>query len=158
VPLLAIAALAAVVRLGGLAFGLPHTAARPDESFVILVARNFLSGNFTPQFYDYPWLYMWGVTVLYLAYYVWGLVTGAFHSLGDLVASWPVHWEPFFLLSRGLSAALGAATTVVKALSLTTVHRYDPQDAFIVPFAGFENVRRPGPNFSVYKRAGAAMR
>jgi hypothetical protein len=29
---------------------------------------------------------------------------------------------------------------------------YDLQDAFFVPFAGFEGVARPGPNFTLYKR------
>jgi 4-amino-4-deoxy-L-arabinose transferase-like glycosyltransferase len=28
---------------------------------------------------------------------------------------------------------------------------YDPQDSFYLPFSGFERVRRPGPNFAVYK-------
>jgi 4-amino-4-deoxy-L-arabinose transferase-like glycosyltransferase len=111
--LAAIVALAAVVRLWGLGFGLPYTQARPDETFVIGVALSFLRGNFFPSFYDYPWLYMWILTGAYLAYFAWGLATGAFHSIADLVASWPVHWEPFFLLSRGLSAAFGTATIVV---------------------------------------------
>jgi hypothetical protein len=33
---------------------------------------------------------------------------------------------------------------------------YDQQDAFFVPFAGFRGVRRPGPNFTLYKRSGSA--
>jgi 4-amino-4-deoxy-L-arabinose transferase-like glycosyltransferase len=32
---------------------------------------------------------------------------------------------------------------------------YDVQDAFFVPFAAFERVRRPGPNFTIYKRLDA---
>jgi len=108
-----IVALAAAVRLWGLGFGLPYTQARPDETFVIGVALSFLHGNFSPPFYDYPWLYMWTLTGAYLAYFAWGFITGAFHSVADLVASWPVHWEPFFLLSRALSATLGTATVAV---------------------------------------------
>lgn len=111
--LLAIVAIAAAVRFWGLGFGLPHTEVRPDENFVILVARSFLAGNFSPQFYDYPWLYMWALSGLYLIYYVWGAATGLFHAFPDLLASWPVRWEPFYLLDRGLSAALGTATVVV---------------------------------------------
>lgn len=34
-------------------------------------------------------------------------------------------------------------------------NHYDPQDAFFVPFAAFAKVRRPGPNFTIYKRSGA---
>jgi hypothetical protein len=41
------------------------------------------------------------------------------------------------------------------ALSLTDERLlYDRQDAFFTPFAGFHQVKRPGPNFLLYKRAG----
>jgi len=30
---------------------------------------------------------------------------------------------------------------------------YDLQDAFFIPFSGFEGVERPGPNYTLYKRA-----
>jgi 4-amino-4-deoxy-L-arabinose transferase-like glycosyltransferase len=111
--LAAIVALAAVVRFWGLGFGLPYTQARPDETIVIGVVLNFLHGHFAVEFYDYPWLYMWVLTIVYLAYFAWGVATGMFHSIADLTASWPVHWEPFFLLSRALSASLGTATVAV---------------------------------------------
>ena len=110
VLLTGVLALAAAVRIWGLGFGLPHTQARPDETQIIDVTLYFLRGEFKPAFYDYPWLYMWLLTGLYLGYYMWGLVTGSFQSLADVVASWPTNWEPFFLISRGLSAAAGVAT------------------------------------------------
>ena len=31
---------------------------------------------------------------------------------------------------------------------------YDQQDAFFVPYAGFQGVTRPGPNYRLYKRIG----
>ena len=35
------------------------------------------------------------------------------------------------------------------------VHRvYDSQDAFFVPYAGFDGVVRPGPNYRLFKRIG----
>ena len=108
-----IVALAAAVRFWGLGFGLPYTQARPDETQVIGVVLSFLRGNFSPHFYDYPWLYMWTLTVVYLAYFVWGAAMGTFHSIADLTASWSTHWAPFFLLSRGLSATFGTASVVV---------------------------------------------
>ena len=113
VLLAGILALAAAVRFWGIAFGLPHSQARPDETQIIDVTLSFLRGNFKPPFYDYPWVYMWLLTSLYLLYYVWGAAAGSFHGLADLIASWPVHWEPFFLISRGLSAAAGVATVFV---------------------------------------------
>jgi hypothetical protein len=92
----AILALAAIVRFWGIGFGLPHSQARPDETQIIDVALYFLRGDFQPPFYDYPWLYMWVLTSLYLVYYAWGVVAGAFQTLADLVASWPVNWGRSF--------------------------------------------------------------
>jgi 4-amino-4-deoxy-L-arabinose transferase-like glycosyltransferase len=111
--LAAILVLAAAVRLWALDFGLPYIQARPDETQVIDVTLQFLRGNLAPRFYDYPWLYMWVLTGLYLGYFLWGTLTGVFGSVADLVASWPVRWEPFFIISRALSAAAGTATVFV---------------------------------------------
>ena len=113
VLLTGILALAAVVRLWGLGFGLPHTQARPDETQIIDVTLYFLRGDFKPKFYDYPWLYMWLLTGLYLGSYAWGLAIGSFHSLADVVASWPTNWQPLLLISRGLSVAAGVGTVAV---------------------------------------------
>lgn len=109
----AILLVGALARYWALDFGLPHTQARPDETYIIDIARAFLSGNLLPPYYDYPWLYMWLLSCVYLGYYVWGVVSGLFHSLPDMIASWPTHWEPFFLLSRALSATFGTATVFV---------------------------------------------
>ena len=111
--LVAVLAVAAAVRFWGLGFGLPYTQARPDETFIIDTAHAFLRGNFRPAFYDYPWLYMFVTAILHLGYFVWGVATGLFHSTADMLASWRVHWEPFFLITRALSATLGTATVFV---------------------------------------------
>jgi len=103
---------AAVVRFWGLAFGLPHTQARPDETHIIEAARAMLSGRL-PRFYDYPWLYISTLSLLYFGYFAWGAATGAFHSLAEMVASWPGYWAPFFLISRALAATFGTATVYV---------------------------------------------
>lgn len=111
--LAAIVAVAAAARFWGLRFGLPQTNTRPDESVIIDVSLQFLRGNFHPTFYDYPWVYMWTSTGLYLVYYVWGLVTGFFHAPADLVASWRDYWIPFFMINRAMSAVVGTATILV---------------------------------------------
>jgi 4-amino-4-deoxy-L-arabinose transferase-like glycosyltransferase len=105
-------ALAAAARFWGLGFGLPHTQARPDETYLIDIALGILKGS-TPPRYDYPWFYAWISAALYLGYYAWGAATGAFQSIGDLVASWPINWAPFFLINRSMSAILGVATVLV---------------------------------------------
>jgi len=107
-----IVCVAAVLRFWGIGFGLPHTQARPDETHIIEAARTMLSGKM-PRFYDYPWLYIGTLSVLYTGYFVWGAATGAFHSLADMVASWPMDWAPFFLISRAMAATFGTATVLV---------------------------------------------
>lgn len=108
-----IVAVAALARLWGIDFGLPHTQARPDETQVMDVTLAYLRGTMWPAFYDYPRIYTYLLTTLYLGYFAVGWVVGWFGSVADLVASWPVHWEPFFLINRGLSAACGILTVPV---------------------------------------------
>jgi hypothetical protein len=77
------------------------------------VVRPWFEGRAPPPNYEYPWLYM-GLTGLgWLGYYVVGTVQGSFASLADLTASWRTHYTPFFLINRGISAALGVATVLV---------------------------------------------
>ena len=106
-------AIAALVRYWGIDFGLPHTRSRPDEELLISMAHRFIQGHLDPDFYIYPPLYSYGLTVLNVGYYLWGFITGVFGSLVDVAASWHSRWEPFFLLSRMQSAALGTATVLV---------------------------------------------
>lgn len=109
VLLAAILLVATALRFYALDFGLPYTQARPDETFVIDAALKLLSGQ-SPPFFDYPWLYIWFVVAGYLGYFVVGAIGGTFHSIADLVASWPVHWEPFFLIPRAIAALAGTLT------------------------------------------------
>lgn len=109
----ALVLLAAIARFWGLGFGLPHTYARPDETIVIDVALRFLRGHFSPDFYDYPPLFMVALALLYLGYFAVGWMTGRFASVGDLVASWGTEWTPFFLIARGLSATLGVLSVLL---------------------------------------------
>ena len=88
--LVGIVALAAAARFWALDFGLPYTQARPDETFIIDVALALLSGEFWPPFYDYPRLYAYAVSLLYLGYYGWGALAGRFSTVAEMVASWPV--------------------------------------------------------------------
>jgi 4-amino-4-deoxy-L-arabinose transferase-like glycosyltransferase len=103
---------AAVVRFRSLDFGLPLIKAHPDENFIIEAARSLLSGRL-PNFFDYPWLYIYFVSAGYIGYFLWGLATGAFHTLAETIASWPMHWEPFFIISRFFSALFGTASVLV---------------------------------------------
>jgi hypothetical protein len=57
----AILGVAAIARLWGLTFGLPHPAARPDEDAVASIAGSFYLGNFEPPVFIYPPLFMLAV-------------------------------------------------------------------------------------------------
>jgi dolichyl-phosphate-mannose-protein mannosyltransferase len=105
-------AIAAFVRFRAIRFGLPHTQARPDETAIIDPVRTLLSGHL-PHFYDYPWLFLWVVAIAYIGYFLWGAATGRFQSMGDMLASWPVHWEPFFLIPRAISALAGTLSVLL---------------------------------------------
>ena len=98
-------ALAAFVRFRGIRFGLPYTQARPDETAIIDPVRVLLSGHL-PHFYDYPWLFLWMVAIAYVGYFLWGAAAGVFSSMSAMLSSWPVHWEPFFLIPRAISAVV----------------------------------------------------
>lgn len=105
--------IAAAVRIWGLDFGLPHTEARPDETFIIGLSLAMLSGAPPPPYYDYPWFFVWMSMAAYLGYYVWGVAAGSFTTLAEMAASYEMYWAPFFLLNRGLSAAFGTGSVLV---------------------------------------------
>lgn len=70
-PLLALVALAAVLRLWALDFGLPHPLARPDEQEILSPGYHFARGDPNPHYHVYPGLYLylvwlWGEAALAL--------------------------------------------------------------------------------------------
>ncbi|HEX7794407.1 MAG TPA: glycosyltransferase family 39 protein [Vicinamibacterales bacterium] len=103
---------AAFVRFRGIRFGLPYTQARPDETAIIDPVRVLLSGHL-PHFYDYPWLFLWIVAIAYVGYFLWGAASGTFQSMSAMLASWPIHWEPFFLIPRVISAVAGTLSVLI---------------------------------------------
>ena len=104
---------AGVVRVWGLGFGLPLGNARPDETYVMDVVRPLLEGRAPPPNYEYPWLYM-GLTALgWIGYYGVGSIQGTFQTFADLPASWRAHYEPFFIIGRGITAACGVLSVWV---------------------------------------------
>src|SRR5262245_28968352 len=59
VILLAILSVAAGLRFWGLAFGLPHPLARPDEREILLPSWSFARGDLNPRYHVYPGLYLY---------------------------------------------------------------------------------------------------
>ena len=104
---------AAGLRFWGLGFGLPFGQARPDETYVMDVVRPLLLGQAPPPSYEYPWLYMALTSIGWMAYYVVGAVQGTFDTFAAMPESWRAHAEPFFLINRGITAAMGTATVLI---------------------------------------------
>jgi len=120
-PLAAIVALAAVARFWGLAFGMPHVQARPDELILSDISRTLLRGDPNPHFFDYPSLFMYVVAGLDYVYYLFGRGVGWFSTLDQFINSWLTQWTPFFLMARALSATAGTITVVAVAQLATLI-------------------------------------
>ncbi|MFZ0547314.1 MAG: glycosyltransferase family 39 protein [Candidatus Promineifilaceae bacterium] len=104
-----------VVRLWGVGFGLPY-AYHVDEPRYIYSAVGILqSGNLNPGWFQQPSLYTYLVTLVVALYFVWGWLTGTFHSRMELFQP-PYHFDGYvpitaeFLLPRLLTVAIGVAT------------------------------------------------
>lgn len=100
-------ALALVLRLDGISYGLPYSLVNADESTVIPMAFKAARGHLNPQFFFYPSLYFYLVAALcLLATPLWALL-----GHGNLLAEarFVVDATPYFLLGRLLSAAMGVA-------------------------------------------------
>jgi hypothetical protein len=107
-------ALAAVARVAGIAYGLPHIY-NADEPHVLNMAVS-LAGSLRPFSFKYPTLWP---TVLAAAYGVWFLFWSGFgflRSAGEFAALYAFRPTGFVLIARGLAAAcqLGALFLVAR--------------------------------------------
>jgi hypothetical protein len=99
--LLLIVASAAVLRIEGLKFGLPHTQCRPDESRILNLAVHIANGDLNPHYFVYPTLYM---------YLLAALIKTATLIRGIDLPSTPA--GQFLIYGRLLTAAFGTLTVV----------------------------------------------
>lgn len=111
--LLAVLALAAVLRFWALPFGLPNLT-RPDEQnvsqFVLMqIMQSFFTGHpsLNPGFFYYPSFYLYIVSFFYTLYYLLGHVTGLFPNGTALVHQYLNDWSSFLLISRIITACFG---------------------------------------------------
>jgi 4-amino-4-deoxy-L-arabinose transferase-like glycosyltransferase len=105
-------ALALVLRLWGIDYGLPN-GFRPDEQMIVSPALGFGTGDLNPHVFNYPTLLPYTTALLYGAYYLLGRATGRFTSPWDLASAYVMDPSPFFLLPRLLVALMGAGTCLV---------------------------------------------
>jgi hypothetical protein len=101
---------AGTLRCWGLAFGLPHTFARPDEDAVQGIALQFFQRDFNPRFFDWPTLYMYLVGALHVVYFNIGRLLGWFPLEYDFLVRASQNPAPLFLIARALTAFSGVVT------------------------------------------------
>jgi 4-amino-4-deoxy-L-arabinose transferase-like glycosyltransferase len=120
-------AVAALARLWGLAFGLPHPMVRPDEDAVGAMAGAYYYGNLRPQIFDYPPLFMLAVALT-----LW-VIFGEVPSLAarmNLHVGWPrLDLSAERIVARLLSAAAGVAN--VWLLYRVALRLFGRQTAFV---------------------------
>lgn len=99
---------ALALRALGITWGLPHTY-NADEPHVLNLAVSFGGGSLKPYAYKYPSLWPYALAASYGVYFLLWSAFGLRKGVADFVALYA--WEPtgFYLIGRGLAAALSVA-------------------------------------------------
>ncbi|MFC1462612.1 glycosyltransferase family 39 protein [Verrucomicrobiota bacterium] len=125
--LLAILAVAAVVRFVGIDFGLPHTLCRPDESTIVDKAWFVFQGDPNPHFFNYPSLFIYLVAALFSIRFSVLALCGT--PAATLNAELYANPAPLFLVPRIVSASLGSLTVIM--VYLVAKRAFDRKTAFL---------------------------
>ncbi|MCH8957064.1 glycosyltransferase family 39 protein [candidate division KSB1 bacterium] len=105
--ILAILALAFVLRFVGIWYGLPSLY-NSDEPTIVSQALSFgTRKSLEPTFLQYPTLYFYFLFFIYGIYFAIGFVLGIFNSILDFGASFFLDPTGLFLVGRFLSVVLG---------------------------------------------------
>jgi hypothetical protein len=107
-PLILLIALA--VRLWGLGFGLPYIIARPDETEMAGPAVGFLTGDLRPPYFEWPTLFTYVTSFLYVVYFYLTRPFTDYASLAAFAESRRQSVAPFLYITRSLSALMGVLT------------------------------------------------
>jgi hypothetical protein len=106
-----IVAIGLLLRVKGLAFGLPHVY-NPDEVAILARAMAFATGDLNPHNFVYPTLYFYLLFAWEGVSFVAGRLTGVFGSVADFERAFFVDPTFHYLAGRVLSVVFGAATIV----------------------------------------------
>ncbi|MEQ8768018.1 MAG: glycosyltransferase family 39 protein, partial [Planctomycetota bacterium] len=111
--LVVILAVAAVLRVIGLDFGLPVIGIRPDEEKILLPALSFFSGDYDPHLFNYPSLHLYLLHAALAPWYWLGMWTGHYRDWLDLLHDFQTDPTPFVIFARGVSALLSVASVAL---------------------------------------------
>ena len=106
--------LALLLRLAGVAYGLPQQLDPDEILFVSAAGRMLTNGSLDPEWYGAPASTLIDVlALLYGGYVGIGLVTGIFDGFSDVVADFYVDVSAYFLIGRVFTAIIGTACLIV---------------------------------------------
>ena len=86
-------------------------------------------GDLNPRFFNYPTLFMYAAGTAYRGYCEAASVAGRADSAKACLDAWPVHWEPFVIIARVISAIAGVLTI---SLVYRLARRFDDEIAATV--------------------------
>ena len=98
---------AAILRLWGIGFGLPHDFARPDEERIAAAALRVFQGDLNPHFFLYPTLFIYLTAAAYVVQFAVERVVGTTATADGFVAHAVADPARLFLVARELSAVTG---------------------------------------------------
>jgi len=101
-----------VLRLWGLDFGLPNTAARPDESVLVHRALAIAAGQLNPHFFNYPSFHLYLLSFVFGLYYVLAYLAGVIDGTQTFLLRFLLDPSDIYLAGRALTALMGTATVV----------------------------------------------
>ncbi len=107
--LLGILLAAIILRLLGIYQSLPF-AGYGDERNLVHRSIRFGSGDLNPHWFIYPTLYQYFLFFCYGLFFLGGWIAGVFQSTTDFMKLYITDPTAFFLIGRGVSAAVGTAT------------------------------------------------
>ena len=99
-PLATILVVAAIARLCGIDFGLPHLNCRPDEGAIVSIAGGLYNGDLNPHVFNYPAFFMLSIAIVLMMVKASGLVA----TIASTTA---------YRIARYLSAAAGIASVLM---------------------------------------------
>ncbi len=108
-----IVALALLLRLWGLDFGLPMAESRPDELTIAYQAMKFGTLDLNPHSFNYPSLFKYLVFGVFGAWYAVGRLISEFSGQEELLRSFFAADTSFRLLMRLLVAGFGTLTVAL---------------------------------------------
>ena len=114
-PMAAVLALACVLRVWGLGFGLPMLSnfyVRPDESLLVIPAVRFFETAGNPASLDYPLLLIAINAVCFQGWFLLARVLG-WTQAADLPADFVRDGTPYWLAARGISVVVATLTVLV---------------------------------------------